>query len=166
MPSICSFSIQFRNLTAQLSVELGLKCRDSGTHCLVALLIGEGTVGCAQGQRVRHGLLALRDALALVNVEQLDRLEQLACCLLNSGLHGSRRNGIVNQNRDIAGGSRELGQRMIQLLRVDGSQQRVHLQLGSEYLAGQTVACGNGRMNGAEYADLLAVDEHLGAAAG
>ena len=66
MPSICSFSIQFGNLTAQLSAELGLKCRDSGTHCLVALLIGEGTVGCAQGQRIRHGFLALRDALATV----------------------------------------------------------------------------------------------------
>ena len=54
---------------------------------------------------------------------------------------------------------------MIQLLRIDGSQKCVHLQLGSEYLAGQTVACGNGRMNGAEYADLLAVDQHLGTAA-
>ena len=103
----------------------------------------------------------LRDALALVNVKQLDGFEQLARRLLNSGLHGGCRNGIVNQNRDIAGGCRELGQRMIQLLRIDGSQQRIHLQLGSEYLAGQTVACGNGRMNGAEYADLLAVNEHL-----
>ncbi len=74
------------------------------------------------------------------------------------------RNGIVNQNRDIAGGCRELGQR-IQLLRVDGSQKCVHLQLGSEYLAGQAVACGNGRWMVPNTPISFAVDQHLGTAA-
>ena len=54
---------------------------------------------------------------------------------------------------------------MVQLLRVDGGQKCVHPELGSQNLAGQAVAGCNGRVNGAEYTDLLAIDQHLGAAA-
>ena len=145
--------------SAQHRAALGLQGLQDGLYIVVGLLGSEGAVVSPEDQVEGHGLFTLGHALAPVDVEQLDLLEQAVGPLLDGGLQGADGDLLAADHGDVAGHGGELGQGDVLGIGPLGGAQGVKGQLRAVELRVHTVVLSHQGMDLAEYAHLTAVHQ-------
>ena len=88
-------------MLSQFAVELLLEVGYKLLHDSVNLLVAHSLLRVLQHEVYSVRLLALRQFVALVNVEQLYLLQQFLLCLLSNLLHLGKLNVLVDQQSEV-----------------------------------------------------------------
>ena len=97
-------------LSTHFCAELPLQCIENGLDGLLRVVIGEGLIVGAHGEREGDGLLVLSHVAAGVYIEQAAALEILAAAAFNAFNELGNGNSAVTYNGDVTGNSGEAGQ--------------------------------------------------------
>ena len=170
LPSL--MEIARRNLTRGTRTGSATKARRDGLRGrvhrrgtpLAGLVLGQGAVVRAEGQRVGERLAPLTELAAGVDVEEADTLEELAAAGDQRGLDGRGGHGVVHDHGDVLVHGRVRGDRGggQYLARAHGGE--IELDRAGPRGHPQTLAGGGVQLAGV--ADHGAVDHDLDAAAG
>ncbi len=88
---------------------------DAGGPQAAHLLVGQGAVGCAEPEVVGEAAVTGRQRVAAVDVEQLERLEQVTARTSQRALDRTRRDGLLDDESQVDVGRWESADRRGQL---------------------------------------------------
>ena len=151
---------------SQSSVQLFLQRGQNLGHDGFGVRIGEGTVVRPQLQREGHALLALGNAGAAVDVEQLHIPQQLSGSGGDDGFRLCDGDILRADKAQVTGHGGILGQGGIGGVGQLHLKQLGEVDLGAVDVGVDAVVRGRQRMHLTHHAHVHAVDAHLGAAAG